>query len=178
MPRLHLLAPLALILAACGGPGHEDTLTYQVHLGAGDVTGSSITEDIHIDPSDAYWQNFLNQARNTLGEAPTRFDVTNVRLQLAAPKSRNVSMIQDVFSGKVTLFLRDHDSGTQVEIAELEDPEGSAQVSMGLTRDDLEPLTGNLLRGDFRLGLRGNTPKQASSDFEATVIVTLDVTAR
>jgi hypothetical protein len=179
MPRLqHLILPLALILAACGGPGHEDTLTYQVHLGAGDVTGSSITEDIHIDPNDAYWQNFLNQARNTLGEAPTRFDVTNVRLQLAAPKSRNVSMIQDLFSGDVTVFLRANDSGTQVDIAELEEPQGSAQVSMGLTRDDLEPLNANLLRSDFRLGLRGSTPKQASSDFDATVIVTLDITAR
>jgi len=178
MPRLHLLLPLALILAACEGPGHDDTLTYQVYLGSGDVRGTTISENIHIDPNESYWRNFLAQAQSTLGQAPTRFDVNEVRIQLAVPKSRNVNMIQDVFSEEVTVFLRDQDTGTQVDIARLEEPRGSAQVSLKTTGNDLERLHSNLLASDFRLGLRGTTPKQSSSDFDAVITVTLDVTAR
>ena len=178
MPRLHLLLPLALILAACEGPGHDDTLTYQVYFGSGDVRGTTLSENIHIDPNESYWRNFLAQAPSTLGQAPTRFDVNEVRIQLAVPKSRNVNMIQDVFSEEVTVFLRDQDTGTQVDIARLEEPRGSAQVSLKTTGNDLERLHSNLLASDFRLGLRGTTPKQSSSDFDAVITVTLDVTAR
>ncbi len=87
-------------------------------------------------------------------------------------------MIQDVFSEEVTVFLRANDSGTQVDIARLEEPKGSAQVSLKTTGNELERLHSNLLASDFRLGLRGTTPKQASSDFDAVITVTLDVTAR
>ncbi len=177
MPRPHLLLPLALILAACG-PSHEGTLTYQLQLKPGDVTGTTIARDIHIKPDDPQWTSFLSQAQATLEGAPTRFEVTDVRMQLDVTRSQNAGVLQDVLTGEVTAFLRSNDTGAQVDIAEMEDPKGSAQVSMSSTRDDLEPLNGNLARSDFRLGLRGSTPKLPSSTFEATLTFTLDVTAR
>lgn len=177
MPRLHLLLPLALILAACG-PSHEGTVTYQVHLKSGNVTGTTVADDLHINPDEPQWKAFLAQAQANLEEAPTRFEVTDARMQLDVTKSKNVGTLQDVLTGDVTAFLRSNDTGTQVDIAALEDPEGSAQVSMDTTGNDLEPLNANLARGDFRLGLRGSTPKSSSSDFEATITLTLDITAR
>jgi hypothetical protein len=178
MRPLHsLLLPLFLILAACG-PSHEGTVTYRVFLNAGDVTGTTITEDVHVDPEDAQWRAFLSQAQATLEQAPTEFEVTDVRVQLDITKSKNVSTLQDVVTGDVTAFLRANDTGTQVDIAELENPTGSAQVSMDTTGGSLESLNANLIRSDFRLGVRANTPKTASSDFEATLTFTLDVIAR
>ncbi|QRN98358.1 hypothetical protein JRI60_04660 [Archangium violaceum] len=172
-----LLLPLFLILTACGG-GHEGTVTYQVNLKPGDVTGSTIARDLRVDPDDAQWKTLLSQARSTLGEAPTRFEVTGARIQLDATKSKNVGMLQDVFSGDVVAFMRVSETGLQVEVAETRDPKGSAQVSMDPTDSSLETLDSSLARGDFRLGLRGGTTRTANGDFEATVTLTLDVTAR
>jgi hypothetical protein len=177
MRRIHLLLPLALLLAACGAR-HEGTVTYQVSLKPSNVTGSTITQDLHVDPTEAQWQTFLSQARTTLEEAPTHFQVTGARLQLDATRSRNVSTPQDVLVGDVTVFLRSNETGTQVDLAELRDPRGSAQVAMDPTGDSLEPLDANLARGDFRLGLRGGTTRTSTGDFEAVITLTLDVTAR
>jgi hypothetical protein len=178
MQRLqHLLLPLVLILSACG-PSHEGTVTYQVHLKPGNVTGATIAEDIRVDPDDTQWKSFLSQARTALDEAPTHFEVTGARLQLDVTKSKNVGTLQDVLTGDVTAFLRATSTGTQVDIAEVENPMGSAQVDMDTTGASLESLDSNLAQGDFRLGVRGTTPKTPSSDFDATLTITLDVTAR
>lgn len=178
MRRIHLLLPLALILTACGGPRHEGTVTYRVFVGPSDITGSTLNEAVHVDPTDAQWTSFLAQAQATLEEAPTWFEVTSARLQLYVPNSRNVSTLQDLFTGEVTAYLRSDETGAQVDIARLTDPRGSAQVPMGPTGSSLESLRGNLNRSDFLLGLRGGTPRSATGDFEAIVIITLDVTAR
>jgi hypothetical protein len=177
MPRFLLLLPLVLALAACGG-GHDGTVTYQVYLKPGKVVGTTIADDRHIDPADAQWSAFLAQARDTLGEAPSRFEVRAVRLQLDVTKSKNVGALQEVVQGEVTTFLRASNTGTQVDIARVENPKGSAQVPMSPTGRSLEPLAGELAQGDFRLGLRGNTPQTSGSDFEGVVTVTVDVTAR
>lgn len=177
MHRLLLLSPLLLALAACG-PHHEGTVTYQLHLKPGDVTGSSIASDLHVDPDDTQWKAFLTQARSALGQAPTRFDVTATRLQLDVTKSKNVGTLQEVLSGDVVAFLRASETGTQVDIAEVTNPQGSAQVSLDTTGPSLEPLDANLARGDFLLGLRGGTVRSGSSDFDAVLTLSLDLTAR
>ena len=177
MQRILFLIPLALSLIACG-PSHEGTLTYQVRLDAKSVTGGTIADDTHVDPEDAQWTVLLSQARDALGEAPTQFKVTDARIQLYVPGSKNVGMLQDVLSGDVTVFLRASDSGAQVDIADIKDPKGSAQLDMRTTGNSLKPLEASLGRSDFRLGLRGSTSKTSTSDFEAVILLTLDVTAR
>ncbi len=177
MRRLHLLLPLAaLILTACG-PSHEGTVTYQVHFKPGDVTGSTIADDEDVNPDNTQWKTFLAQAQTTLEQAPTEFEVTGVRIQLDPTKSKNVGMLQDVLTGEVTAYLR-ASNGAQVDIAAVEDPTGSAQLDMDTLGNDLESLNASLAQSDFRLGMRGTTPKAPGSDFEATVTITLDVTAR
>jgi hypothetical protein len=177
MKRLLLLIPVALSLIACG-PSHEGTVTYQVHLKPGSVTGSTIADDVHVDPDETQWKAFLAQARTELDEAPTQFEVTGVRMQLDVTKSKNVGTLQDVLTGEVTAFLRVSDTGAQVDIADTEDPTGSAQVELDTTGNSLEALDASLAKGDFHLGLRGSTPKTPSGDFDALITLTLDVTAR
>jgi hypothetical protein len=177
LPRLLLLLPLALSLIACG-PSHEGTVTYQVSLKPGGVIGGTITDSLRVDSSDAQWTAFLSQARTTLGEAPSRFEVTSARMLLDVTKSKNVSTLQDVLSGDVTVFLRASATGTQVDVATLENPRGSAQLDLDTPPTSLESLDANLARGDFLLGLRGGTPRTSSSDFEAVITLTLDVSAR
>ncbi|PTL83149.1 hypothetical protein [Vitiosangium sp. GDMCC 1.1324] len=177
MRRLLLFIPLALSLIACG-PSHEGTVTYQVRLKPGSVTGSTIADDVHVGPDDTQWKAFLSQAQDTLGEAPSRFEVTNVRMQLDVTKSKNVGTLQEVLTGEVTAFLRASATGVQVDIADTQDPKGSAQVELDTTGASLEPLAANLAQGDFRLGLRGSTPRTSSGDFEGVITLTLDVTAR
>ncbi|HEX5749421.1 MAG TPA: hypothetical protein VFZ09_24545 [Archangium sp.] len=177
LPRVLLLLPLALSLIACG-PSHEGTVTYQVSLEPGGVIGGTIADSLRVEPTDAQWTAFLSQARAALGEAPSRFEVTSARMLLDVTKSKNVGTLQDVLSGEVTLFLRASETGTQVDIATLENPRGSAQLDMDTTRDSLESLNAHLARGDFLLGLRGGTSRTPSSDFEAVITLTLDITAR
>ncbi|WNG61664.1 hypothetical protein F0U59_48325 [Archangium gephyra] len=175
--RVLLLLPLALSLIACG-PSHEGTVTYQVNLEPGGVIGGTITDSIRVDSTDAQWTAFLSQASSTLGEAPSRFEVTSARMLLDVTKSKNVSTFQDVLSGDVAVFLRASETGTQVDIATVKNPRGSAQLDMDTTGNSLESLEANLARGDFLLGLRGGTTRTSSSDFEAVIILTLDITAR
>ncbi|WP_375768495.1 hypothetical protein NR798_43585 [Archangium gephyra] len=177
MSRLLFLLPLALSLIACG-PSHEGTVTYQVRLKPSSVIGGTIADSLRVDPTDAQWTAFLTQARATLDEAPSRFEVTDARMQLDVTKSKNVGMLQEVLTGDVTAFLRASETGTQVDIASLEAPMGSAQLDMETTGNSLEPLETNLARGDFLLGLRGGTTRSATGDFEAVITLTLDVTAR
>ena len=171
------LLPLALSLIACG-PSHEGTVTYQVRLKPGSVIGGTIADSVHVEPGDAQWTAFLSQARATLGEAPSRFEVTGARMQLDVTKSKNVSTLQDVLSGEVTAFLRASETGTQVDIAGLGNPKGSAQLDMATIGNSLEPLKASLSQGDFLLGLRGGTSRSSTGDFEAVITLTLDVTAR
>ncbi|HYO71082.1 MAG TPA: hypothetical protein VEU33_33880 [Archangium sp.] len=177
LPRFLLLIPLALSLIACG-PSHEGTVTYQVSLKPGGVIGGTITDSLRVDSTDAQWTAFLSQARANLGEAPSRFEVTSARLLLDVTKSKNVSTLQDVLTGDVTAFLRASETGTQVDIATVENPRGSAQLDMDTTGRPLESLDTNLARGDFLLGLRGGTTRTSSSDFEAVITLTLDINAR
>ncbi len=177
MSRILFLLPLALSLIACG-PSHEGTVTYSVRLKPGSVIGGTIADSTRVSPEDVQWTAFLTQARDTLGEAPSRFEVTSARMQLDVTQSKNVGTLQDVFSDEVTAFLRASETGTQVDIATLEEPRGGAQLDMDTTGRSLEPLEGNLSRSDFFLGLRGSTPRSASGDFEAAITVTLDITAR
>jgi hypothetical protein len=177
MNRLLFLLPLALSLIACG-PSHEGTVTYSVRLKPSSVIGGTIADSIRVTPEDPQWTAFLSQARTTLGEAPSHFEVTSARMQLDVTESKNVGTLQEVLTGDVTAFLRASETGAQVDIATLEDPKGSAQLDMDTTGKSLESLDANLARSDFLLGLRGSTPRSSTGDFEADITLTLDITAR
>ncbi len=177
MLRTALLALVSLSLAACGS-GHEGTVTFTLSAAEGDVNNGTLVEDTHIKTDNATWQAFLAAARSELGAAPTEIDIDQVRIQLDAGRSKNVAKLEDALRGEGALFIRSESGGAQVDIATFEDPKGSAQVEVDLTGNELKTVNAALLGSDFRLGLRSPTPLTRESDFDAEIIVTLDVIAR
>lgn len=176
MLRRTLLALASLTLMACSS-GYESTVTYRITLKNGDITGTTVAEEGHIDDDDSQWSTFLAAAKTELGEAPTEFDISKARLQLDVARAKNVGKLEEVMTGEGALFLR-AENGVQVDIATFEDLEGAAQVEVDLTGKDLKDLNAALASSNFRLGLRSTTPKAANTDFEAPITVTLDVVAR
>ena len=168
---------LALTLAACGG-GYTGNATYVVKLKQGDVSGALIANDEHVGPGDAQWTRFLADASAALGQAPESFEVTGVKLQLDPTRSKNVGGIEQALSGAGAVFLRQEGGLLQVDVATFEGLEGSAQESVDATGEALTPVFGSLAAGDFRLGVRGDTTRTPAEDFEAGLLVTLEVEAR
>lgn len=175
MLRRALLALATLSLVACGS-GYESTVTYTITLKNGDISGTTVAEDDHVDDDDAQWRAFLNSAKAELGENPKAFDINKVRLQLDVTRAKNVGKLEDVFSDKGAVFLR-AENGVQVDIATFKNLKGTAQVEVDRT-GDLEDLQVSLAKSDFHIGLRSTTPMAANTDFEAPIRVTLDVVAR
>jgi hypothetical protein len=176
MLRRSLLALASLTLMACSS-GYESTVTYRINLKNGDISGTTVADDSHIDSDNSQWRTFLTAAKTELGAEPKEFDVSKARIQLDVANAKNVGKLEDVFTGEGALYLR-AENGVQVDIATFEDLEGTAQVEVDLTGKDLADLNAALAASNFRLGLRSTTPKAANTDFEAPINVTLDVVAR
>ena len=176
MLRRSLLALASLTLMACSS-GYESTVTYRITLKNGDITGTTVAEEGHIDGDDSQWRTFLAAAKAELGEAPKEFEISKARLQLDVTRAKNVGKLEDVLTGEGALFLR-APNGVQVDIATFEDLKGAAQVEVDLTGKDLKDVNAALASSNFHLGLRSTTAKAANTDFEAPINVTLDVVAR
>lgn len=176
MLRRALLTLVSATLMACSS-GYESTITYSVKVKPDDISGSTIADDEHIDTNNSQWQAFLASARAELGESPKEFDISQVRIQLDAAGSKNVGKLEDVLTGEGAIYLRTDNGGVQVDIATFEDVKGAAQVEVDVTGDDLKDVNASLASSNFRLGLRSGTPMTSNVDFEARIIVTLDVSA-
>lgn len=176
MLRRSLLALASLTLMACSS-GYESTVTYRVNLKNGDISGTTVARDSHIDNDNSQWKTFLAAAKTELGQDAKEFDISTARIQLDVASAKNVSNLQEVFTGEGALYLR-AENGVQVDIATFEDLEGTAQVEVDVTGNDLKDVNAALAGSNFRLGLRSTTPKAANTDFDAPITVTLDVVAR
>lgn len=176
MLRRALLVLLPLTLVACGS-SYEGTVTYSIHLKNGDVSGTTIADTTHISADDAQWKAFLAAANKELGSAPKEFEVTKASILLDVTHTKNVGKLEDVLTGDGALFLRAPNSA-QADIATFSNVTGTAQVEVDTTGADLKDVTGALNNTDFFLGLRSGTPLTSSSDFDAPINVTLNVTAR
>jgi hypothetical protein len=177
MLRTLILAFLPVVLMACDS-GYTSTVTYEISIHESDVSGSTLTEDTHIDTDDNQWQAFLSAARGELGQEPKELEVSTARIQLDLTRARAVGKLEELLVEEGALFLRASDNGAQVDIATFENPKGTAQLEVDTTGDDLKQVTAAMLASDFLLGIRGSTPKTREMDFEAVITVTLDVVAR
>ncbi len=176
MLRRALLVLLSsLALTACDS-GYKSTINYSIHFHEGDVNGTTVSEDDHIDSDDAQWKAFLASAKTELGEDAKEFDIDRVRVQLDVTHSKNIGKLEDLLKGEGALYLRSQ-SGAQVDIATFEDLKGTAEVEVDLTGNDLKQVYSALASSNFTLGLRGETGLTRDTDFDASVRVILDVTA-
>ena len=126
MLRRTLLALASLSLMACSS-GYESTVTYRLNLKNGDISGTTVADDSHIDSDNSQWKTFLSAATTELGQDAQEFDVTQARIQLDVASAKNVGKLEEVLTGEGALYLR-AENGVQVDIATFEDLEGTAQV--------------------------------------------------
>lgn len=176
MLRRTLLALASLSLMACSS-GYESTVSYRITLKNGDITGTTVADDSHIDSDNSTWKAFLSSAKTELGQEAKEFEISKARIQLNVADAKNVGKLEDVMTGEGALYLRT-DSGSQVDIATFEDLKGTAQVEVDLTGNDLKDVNTSLAASNFRIGVRSTTPMSSNTDFDAPITVTLDVVAR
>jgi hypothetical protein len=176
MLRRSLLLLASLTLMACGS-SYESTITRSIHLKNGDISGTTVADDAHVDTDDSEWKAFLNSAKTELGRDAKEFDITQARIQLDVAHAKNVGKLEDIMTGEGALYLRS-ETGVQVDIATFEDLKGTAQVEVDLTGNDFKDINAALASSKFRLGLRSTPPLAANADFDAPITVTLDVVAR
>ena len=89
-----------------------------------------------------------------------------------------MSRLEDALVGEVVLYLKDPVTGIITDVAKVEDPKGTGRVEMDMLDADLSALQPRMLNGDFKVGVRGTTPMPASSDFKATLSISLDAAAK
>ena len=59
------------------------------------IIGGTIADSLRVDPADAQWTAFLSQARATLDEAPSRFEITDARMQpVVATQAQTAAMLK------------------------------------------------------------------------------------
>jgi len=180
MRTSHFLLPLtALVLAACGDSGYEATIGQRLELQDGDMTGSTIARERSVDALfDEQWAPFLDRAEQELGHAPTEVALNGASLQLDAANSQGVGRLEDALMGEVVLYLRDPATELITDVAKVKDPKGTGRVELDMLDADLSALQQRLLSGDFRVGVRGTTPKPADSDFKLALSISLEASAK
>lgn len=180
MRTSHFLIPLtALVLAACGDGGYEATIGQRLELQDGDMTGTTLARERSVDALfDEQWAPFLQRAEGQLGHQPTEVELRGASMQLDAASSEGVGRLEDAFTGEVVLYLRDPATNLITDVAKVKDPKGTGRVELDMLDADLSALQPRLLQGNFRVGVRGTTPKPADSDFKVALTLSLDAAAK
>ena len=178
MRAIHLFPLAALVLAACGDSGYQGSVGQRFDLKDGDRSGTTLARERDVDGLlETQWGDFLDRAEGQLGHAPEKVELRGVSLQLDAANSQNVSTLEEALSGDVVAYLKDPSTGRIVDVAHVKDPKGTGRVELDLLDADLAALQARLLDGNFKVGLRGSTPKPAGSNFTLSLSVTLDAAA-
>jgi hypothetical protein len=176
MTRLLALASLALAVTACGG--FEGTLTQKLSVKNGDTTGTSIASEHELDADSSNWGAYFADAKKDLGQDPTSISFTSASIQLDTAKAKNIGKLEDAIKGDVVLFVKIKDTNAIIDIATVTDPKGTGLVEFSMTGGDVTAQKDALVKGNFRIGIRGTAVKAATDDFEAPLSVTLGVEAK
>ena len=159
--------------------GVEDRIVIQLSgIKESDINSGTVqkSKNVTTETSNPYGA-FLQDARQTLGRDPSRIGVTMVQITLAGD-SRGVASFGDLFNGTVEVFL-DADVGGTVPVARVSAPGGSGPIDLELVSDEasLAPILAALLATNFRVGIRGATPRTGSDDFDARIDVRIGFAA-
>jgi len=177
-PKIHLLLPLlgalVLLAPACADDpvAHSETVSLKLSgIKNGDLQNgvASTSKNVNTESGNPY-AVFLKNAHDALGgKDPSIIEPVSVYVRVSAD-SKNVIAIEQVL-GDLELFAAS--SQTTIPIGHVTGPTGSSiRVPLDDTVD-YEPLHDEMLSGDFKLGVRGNSVTPLPSDFELKL--TLDV---
>ena len=141
-------------------------------IGPSDIQGGVITREVSIVSAAAnLWTSFARLTTDLCGQEPVGFIISALGISLQLEGSENVTRLDDVFDGQVTLYLSG--GGVTVDIGtgllSGVGPVGLDEIS---TRETLAPLHANMLASNFNVGLRGETSRTSGDDFSMDVETT------
>jgi hypothetical protein len=120
---------------------------------------------------------FRADAQDTLGSI-AEIAVEGVSIQLL-PSSQGVAVLGDLFSDEIVASIIREDDSASVEIARGTASSGSIQAELAAIPDaDFGTVSGSLMTGRFKVGLRGATPRTTSDVFDADVRTAITFVAR
>jgi len=169
---LATLAPLTFV--ACGDDpiAHSEVVSIKLSgFKPGDFTNNMSTEDksINTESGNPYGV-FLKNAKAALGgKDPSSIEVVGLTVQVHA-ESKNVTTVDAVFAD-LEVFISTSD--TTIPIAAKATPKGSSVV-MTIDEDiDYGAVKAELIKGEFKMGVRGSGINPLPADFELKL--TLDI---
>ena len=142
-----------------------------------DITGGIIDRDVSINTAGAnLWSSYVRLTTDLCGREPVGFAISALALTLDLEGSVNVSALDDVMDGTVTLYFADT-QGNEASAVKVDigrgmvfglGPVGLEEVS---TRETLAALHTRMLGSDFHVGLRAETSRTDSDNFSMAVEV-------
>ena len=141
------------------------------------ITGGIIDRDVSINTAGTnLWSSYVRLTTDLCGREPVGFAISALALTLDFEGSVNVTALDDVLDGTVTLYFASTQgndaSAVKVDIGRGVvsglGPVGLEEVS---TRETLAALHTRLLGSDFHVGLRAETSRTDSDNFSMAVEV-------
>lgn len=176
---------LGLMVAGASACGEDpsnvsDQIGIKLSLKEGDVTGSTVEtrKNISTETSNPY-AAFLEAVKAEYGDqTPSEIRVEKVVLQLVDAKD-DVAVLEDLFNGKVEVFLAPDDAAVGYIVGTIDSPTGSGPHDMERATEagDLVNFLDTMLAGSFRVGIRGSTPRSANDKFTGELTATLSFAA-
>ncbi len=167
MKTIAAIAPLALLLAACGSDGTSGPVSYSAPVG---ITFQAITSSQAASPpmsvakgitteSGNPYGAFINTAKSRLGHDPSSVAVTSATLELLG-SSTNVSALESVFTGAVSVAFDVKGTNTVYPVASISiaSPVGPGPVQLAVAFDfaSLAPADRTaLIQGQFDVVVSG-----------------------
>ena len=178
-----LIAFVPLVLAACS----DDPVSFSAPVGinlkakSGDVANTAISEDkaITTESGNPYGV-FVSDATTKLAREPGRIEIDHATLLLGA-QSTNVTRLEDVFTGVVSVAFLMNDTNNTYEVGTVNGPTGTGpvDVAISLAGDDMAPQDfTKYLGGSFKVVARGTAaPGFSSKGAEASLQLTFTFAA-
>ena len=142
-----------------------------------DITAGIIDRDVSITSAAAnLWASYIRLTTDLCGREPVGFSIGALALTLDLEGSVNVSALDDVIDGTVTVYFAST-QGNDASAVRVDVGTGvvSGIGSVGLeevsTRETLAALYDRMLSSDFRVGIRAETSRTDSDDFSMVVEV-------
>ena len=159
------------VAASCGGDdptgpftSGEMILTFS-EITSADIEDGIIERDLSVATAAAnLWISYVRLVTDLCGHEPVDFSVFSIAITLDLEESEEVSVLEQVLDGDVTLYFTA--GGTTVDIGTgVLSGAGPVALQGISSAESLAVLYTEMLAGTFNVGLRGETSRTTNDDF-------------
>ena len=175
---------LLLAVMGCGGGGDpvapirsgEISLAI-TGIGPSDIESGAIQRNVDITSAAVnLWSSYVRLVTDLCGSEPAGFGINTLAVLLDFEQSVEVSALDEVFDGTVTVYFSAANVAVDVGAGVLTCP-GPVGLVESATREALAVIHDQMLDSDFRIGFRGGTSRTPDDSFSMDVHVTFHARA-